>query len=156
MQIDAQIGPVPSKRNRGDMIPAPMIRAMLFIVCTALAIVGASVLGGWDKAAVPPVSEILQERSLILEGGPAQSVKVREPDGTIILDLDHGSFITVIQSGLARARLTRNVEATLPVRLVSYANGRLAIHDDITGWSVELGAFGQDNRAAFAALLPNQ
>jgi len=31
----------------------------------------------------------------------------------------------------------------------TYANGRPAAEDPLTGWDVELGIFGADNRAAF-------
>jgi len=41
------------------------------------------------------------------------------------------------------------------VRLVAYDNGRLTLHDDRTGWSVELHAFGDANKAAFERLLDN-
>jgi putative photosynthetic complex assembly protein len=41
----------------------------------------------------------------------------------------------------------------LPVRIVEYANGRLTVVDDHTGWSAELGAFGSDNKAAFERLM---
>jgi putative photosynthetic complex assembly protein len=43
----------------------------------------------------------------------------------------------------------------LPVRLVSFANGRLSLEDPETGWSVELYGFGSDNEAAFQRLLDN-
>ncbi len=43
-----------------------------------------------------------------------------------------------------------------PVTLARHQNGRLTITDPATGWSVELTAFGSDNEAAFAALLPQQ
>jgi putative photosynthetic complex assembly protein len=39
------------------------------------------------------------------------------------------------------------------VRIVEYTNGRLAAEDPLTGWSVELYAFGADNKAAFERLL---
>ena len=40
-----------------------------------------------------------------------------------------------------------------PVRLIAYANGRLTVLDPETGWSVELGDFGSDNKAAFERLM---
>jgi putative photosynthetic complex assembly protein len=61
----------------------------------------------------------------------------------------------VIQNGLERARLTAGVDKLLPVRIVKFANGRLTVVDDHSGWSAELGAFGNDNRAAFERLMSN-
>ena len=69
------------------------------------------------------------------------------------MDLPHGGFITVIQNGLERAREVAGVDQSRPVRIVEYANGRLTVQDDLTGWSAELGAFGSDNRAAFERLM---
>ena len=74
-------------------------------------------------------------------------------DGTVLMDLPHGGFITVIQNAMERARLTAGVDKLLPLRIVSYANGRLSVVDDHSGWSAELGAFGSDNRAAFERLM---
>jgi putative photosynthetic complex assembly protein len=62
----------------------------------------------------------------------------------------------VIGSGLDRARTVARVSRDAPVTLARHQNGRLTITDPETGWSVELTAFGSDNEAAFAALLPQQ
>jgi putative photosynthetic complex assembly protein len=59
----------------------------------------------------------------------------------------------VIQNGLATERKKHRVDPLLPVRIVEYANGRLAVEDPETGWSIELYAFGAENRAAFERLL---
>jgi putative photosynthetic complex assembly protein len=48
------------------------------------------------------------------------------------------------------------VAGDAPVTLARHANGRLTLDDPATGWTVELTAFGSDNEAAFAALLPQQ
>jgi putative photosynthetic complex assembly protein len=90
---------------------------------------------------------------IILEGGGAKAVKVRDASGALIVDLSHGGFITVVQNGLETARGRSGIDAALPVRLVSYRNGRLSLEDPLTGWNVELHAFGADNEAKFSALL---
>ena len=54
---------------------------------------------------------------------------------------------------MARARLVARIEGNPPIRLVRYDNGRLVAEDPATGWSAELYAFGQDNKAAFERLL---
>ena len=86
-------------------------------------------------------------------GGGAQAVTVLDENRALLMDLPHGGFITVIQNGVQRARLTARVDQSLPVRIVEYANGRLTVVDDHTGWSAELGAFGSDNKAAFERLM---
>lgn len=136
-----------------DMIPKPLLRAMLALVLASLAVVSFSVLTGRDHVGVPQPAAIIAERSIILKGGGAQAVTVLAPDGKVLMDLPHGGFITVIQNAMERARLTAGVDKMLPLRIVRYANGRLTATDDFTGWTAELGAFGSDNRAAFERLM---
>ena len=78
---------------------------------------------------------------------------MRTPDGQVVADLAHGGFVTVVQNALGYERAKHGIPADRPVRLVAYENGRLAIHDPETGWSAELGNFGDANRAAFERLM---
>jgi putative photosynthetic complex assembly protein len=135
------------------MIPTNLLLAMLALVLASVILTGYSALTGRDQVGVPKPAEILAERSIILQGGGAQAVTVLAADGSLLMDLPHGGFITVIQNGLERARLTAGVDKLLPVRIVKYANGRLTVVDDHSGWTAELGAFGNDNRAAFERLM---
>jgi putative photosynthetic complex assembly protein len=111
------------------------------------------VVTGREKVGQPQDAAIVQQRSIILQGGGAQAVTVLNEDGQLLMDLPHGGFITVIQNGLERARTVARADQSAPVRIVEYANGRLSVIDDTTGWSVELGSFGSDNRAAFERLI---
>jgi len=136
-----------------DKIPAPLLRAILVLVLATLALVSYAVYSGRPHEGVPQTAQILQERAIILQGGGAQAVTVLDVEGNVLMDLPHGGFITVIQNAMERARLTAGVDKLLPLRIVKYANGRLAAVDDASGWSAELGAFGSDNRAAFERLM---
>lgn len=136
-----------------DMIPKPLLRAMLGLVLASLAVVSFAVVTGRPHVGVPKDAAIVAERDIILQGGGAQAVTVLDADGTLLMDLPHGGFITVIQNANERARLTAGVDKMLPLRIVEYGNGRLTVLDDYTGWSAELGAFGSDNRAAFERLM---
>ena len=136
-----------------DMIPKPLLLAMLGLVLATLCVVSFSVLTGREPVGVPAPASVVAERTIYLEGGGAQGVTVLDENHDLLLDLPHGGFITVIQNGVQRARLTARVDQSLPVRIVEYANGRLTVVDDHTGWSAELGAFGSDNKAAFERLM---
>ena len=81
------------------MIPKPLLLAMLALVLASLAVVSFSVLTGRDHVGVPKSATIVAERSIILKGGGAQAVTVLATDGTLLMDLPHGGFITVIQNG---------------------------------------------------------
>jgi len=136
-----------------EMIPANLLRGMLALVLASVILTGYSALTGREHVGMPKPATIVAERSIILQGGGAQAVTVLDADGSLLMDLPHGGFITVIQNGLERARLTAGVDKLLPVRIVKYANGRLTVVDDHSGWTAELGAFGNDNRAAFERLM---
>ncbi len=144
---------MPSKPHNPDMIPRPLLLAMLGLVLASLALTCFAVLTGREPAGRPDDAPIVQERSIILQGKSAQAVTVLDENGALLMDLPHGGFITVIQSGVTRARTVARVDQSLPIRIVEFANGRLTAIDDATGWSAELGAFGDDNRAAFERLL---
>ncbi|MDT8857894.1 photosynthetic complex assembly protein PuhC [Paracoccaceae bacterium Fryx2] len=142
-----------SKDPDKEMVPVVLLRAMFALALLSLAIVGFSVATGREPVGQPKAADVVQERLIVLKGGGAQAVTVLAADGTVIADLAHGGFITVVQNGLQRARLTKGVDQSLPVRLVRFANGRLALLDPETGWSAELYAFGGDNKAAFERLM---
>ena len=143
----------PRRTPPKDMIPKPLLLGMLALVMATLLLVVYGVLSGQPHGGVPTAAEIIRERSVILEGGGAQAVRVLATDGSLLMDLPHGGFITVIQNANERARFTKGVDKMLPLRIVEFANGRLTVIDDHTGWSAELGAFGSDNRAAFERLM---
>lgn len=144
---------IPLHNREKEMIPRVLLRGMLALALSALAITSYAVLTDRAPTGQPKPGNVVEQREFILIGGGAKAVKVAAPDGTILLDLPHGGFVTVIQNGLAFERKRQGVAQDLPVRLVKYDNNRLTIHDPATGWSAELHAFGSDNKAAFERLL---
>ena len=146
--------PSPTYKSREkEMVPRTLLWAMLALALSALAITTFAVVTDRPPEAQPQAAEVLRDRWIVLEGHDAKAVTVREPDGAVIADMAHGGFVTVIQNGLATERKKHGVDPLRPVRIVAYANGRLAVEDPDTGWSVELYAFGGENKAAFERLL---
>jgi putative photosynthetic complex assembly protein len=143
----------PQSAAKAEIIPTNLLRGMLALVLASVLLTGYSSFTGRAHVGTPKPAAIVAETSIILQGGGAQAVTVLAADGSLLMDLPHGGFITVIQNGLERARLTAGVDQSLPVRIVKYTNGRLTVLDDYSGWSAELGAFGNDNRAAFERLM---
>lgn len=141
------------RSNNPEVIPKKLLLAMLTLVLATVALVGYAALTGRDHVGVPKPSAVVSERQIILEGHSAQAVTVYNTDKSVLIDLPHGGFVTVIQSGLQTTRRKFGIDPLLPVRLVKYQNGRLTIEDDLTGWSAELYAFGADNQASFERLL---
>jgi putative photosynthetic complex assembly protein len=149
--------PSPTFKNRDkEMVPRTLLWAMFGLAMATLAITSFAVLTGREPVAQPQSAEVVREKWIVLEGLSAQAVIVRNTDGSVLMDLPHGGFITVIQSGIFTERRKHKVDQTLPVRIVEYANGRLVAEDPETGWSAELYAFGGDNKAAFERLLDQQ
>ncbi len=144
----------PGYRSRDpELVPRMLLRGMLALALATLAITTFAVVTGREPASQPQAAEMVREKWIVLEGLSAQAVIVRNTDGTVLMDLPHGGFITVIQSGIFTERRKHKVDQTKPVRIVEYANGRLVAEDPETGWSAELYAFGGDNKAAFERLL---
>lgn len=145
--------PALRREDNNDMVPKALIRGAIALVLISLALVSYARVTDRPLVATPHVAPVVWEETIRLVGGGAQAVTVLHEDGTLKADLDHGGFITVIQNGLQRERGKHGIAPDLPIRIVAYENGRLAAHDDLTGWSVELAAFGQDNRDAFLRLF---
>lgn len=144
----------PALRSQSpEMVPKVLLLGMLALALASLAVVSFAVATGREPVGVPAQAEMLREKWIVLEGLNAQAVIVRDADGKVLMDLPHGGFVTVIQSGLATERRKHGVDPLKPLRIVEYANGRLVAEDPETGWSAELYAFGADNKAAFERLL---
>lgn len=136
-----------------EMIPRALLWAMLALALSALAITAFSVLTDRPRTGKPLAGTVVAERELILEGRSAQAVTVFDAEGTLIADMDHGGFVTVIQNAIARARTVARVTGNPPIKIVQYDNGRLVAEDPASGASIELYAFGADNKAAVERLL---
>jgi putative photosynthetic complex assembly protein len=76
--------------------------------------------------------------------------------GEVALVLEPGSnsgFIRGVMRGLMRERSLHKVSYNGPVTVTQWADGALTLTDPSTGRVIELGSFGDTNRAAFAQLL---
>jgi putative photosynthetic complex assembly protein len=136
-----------------EMIPRALLWAMLALALSALLITAFSVLTDRPRTGTPLAGTVVAERELILEGRSAQAVTVYDAEGTLIADMDHGGFVTVIQNAIQRARTVARIEGNPPIKIVQYDNGRLVAEDPASGASIELYAFGNDNKAAVERLL---
>jgi putative photosynthetic complex assembly protein len=139
-----------------EMIPRALLWAMFGLALSALTITAFAVLTDRPPVGQPAPGKIVAEREIILEGRSAQAVTVYNAQGTLIADMDHGGFITVIQNAIQRARTVARVQGNPPIHIVKYDNGRLVAEDPSSGASIELYAFGNDNKAAVERLLDQQ
>lgn len=139
-----------------EMVPRLLLRAMFGMVLVSLAIVAYARLTDRPLVATPPDNvEIVAERSIILHGTMGGAALVRSPDGSVIADFpgDEGGFVAGIWRVIQRERMLHKVEPDLPVQLILWADSRLSIRDEYTGWRAELIGFGIDNYRIFLGLL---
>ena len=143
-------------REDREKIPRALLRAILCLCLIVLGIVSLARIMGMEPAAMPPKNvPVIAERTLIIFGDKSGNALVLDQFGTQIADLtpDQGGFISGVWRSMARIRNQSGIDPNAPVRLVKFADGRLGLRDDLTGWRVELIGFGRDNTAAFAKLL---
>lgn len=77
-------------------------------------------------------------------------------DGSELERIDPGEdgFVRSVMRGLANERRVRGIGAEVPFRVSLVADGSLWLDDPATRREVVLSAFGADNAAAFARMLP--
>ena len=136
-----------------EMIPRTLLWSMFALALSALAITSFAVLTDRPPVGQPAPGKVVAERAIILEGRSAQAVTIYDAEGQLIADMDHGGFVTVIQNAIQRARTVARIQGNPPIRIVKYDNGRLVAEDPASGASIELYAFGNDNKAAVERLL---
>lgn len=147
-----------------NTVPRPALIAAGVMVGFSLLMTAAVQIGWLERSAVPSAERAeaavtpLEQRSLLFADGADGSVVITEAStgeevGMIEADSEQGGFIRGVLRGLARERRMYDVGSEPPFTLTLWRDGSMSLVDDATGRSVELGAFGPDNRAAFAVLL---
>jgi len=138
-----------------EKIPRVLVRAMLALVLTCLALVGYARMTDRPLIATPPPGAIVTSRDIVLSGDMAGRATVRAPDGALIADLspEKGGFVSGVYRVIVHERNKHGVALDAPVTLLRRDTGRIEIHDPTTGWRADLMGFGADNARAFARLL---
>lgn len=124
----------------------------LTILGAAALRVGGARPAGEAEAGAPVATERHLRFTDLPDGGV---LVVDATDDVVVATLAPGTngFIRGTLRGLARERYRHGAGAEVPVRLLTRTNGSLALHDPLTGISIEIGSFGSDNQLAFRRLL---
>ena len=149
-----------ASHSHANTVPRPALAMALGLVGVSLVMTTAVRLGLADREAVPAVARAeagissVSERSLRFEDMVDGSVRVSDADtgeeiASLIGENDGGGFVRGVLRGMARERAMRDIGQTSAFTLTLWQDGSLSLNDPATGRSVELGAFGPDNRAAF-------
>ncbi|MEM7520942.1 MAG: photosynthetic complex assembly protein PuhC [Pseudomonadota bacterium] len=138
-----------------EMVPRILVLAMFGLMAATLGIVAFARLTDQPLSGVPAQSPVVAERMITLEGTHSDGVRVLDAEGAQIAFSQErrAGFIDVIWVGVERKRKVEHVAGNPPLRLVRQENGRVAIIDPATDWSIQLIGYGKDNVAAFARLL---
>lgn len=148
--------------DHNEEIPRVPLVMMGSLALATLALAGATSAGWIAREAVPSEARAAAgvaataERSLYFFDEDGGGVRIEDAaNGQTIARIEPGTggFIRTTMRGLVHVRRSKGIGAETPFVLTEWDDGALSLSDDATGESVELGAFGPDNRAAFAALL---
>ncbi len=129
----------------------PVVAAALAL--TVLAAAWARVEGARDPS---PATPAVESRSLVFTDRDDGSVLITDArDGRTVLRLAPGedAFTRGTMRGLNRDRKRRGVEDNPPFLISRLADGRLVLTDPEAEKTIDMGAFGPTNLAAFARLL---
>lgn len=147
-----------------NTVPRPALITAAALIGFCLVMTSAVSLGFIEREAVPTVERAsanvaqVAERNLQFLDREDGTVLIADVDsGQTIAVVDEntqsGGFIRGVMRGLARERRMHGIGAEPPFALRLWADGAISLTDSATGRNIELGAFGPDNRAVFAALL---
>lgn len=142
----------------------PLILMAALVVLTLLLTASVS-LGLFARQAVPAEAraaagtEAVAERSLYFHDMADGAVRIEDAasgEQVALVAPGSGGFIRSTLRSLVHARRINGIGAAAPFALTLWDDGSLSLRDAETGRSIELGAFGKDNRATFAALLEGE
>ena len=103
-------------------------------------------------------AKLVTSRALVFTDQPNGSIGVRDVsrNETLAPLTGTGGFVRGSLRALARQRRISGVSPDVPFYLARWSDGRMTLDDSATHNHLELAAFGADNAAAFAPLIPGQ
>lgn len=150
--------------SHDQTVPRPALLAAAGVVGLSLLLTVLVRVGVLSPEAVPAVERAQAQVSaaetyrLVFVDRADGAVAVRNTDtgrtvAIVTSTTPSNGFIRGVLRGLARDRRARGIGAEPPFALTRWSDGSLSLVDTATRRSIELGGFGPDNTAAFAALL---
>jgi putative photosynthetic complex assembly protein len=147
-----------------ERFPKGALIAAGLLVGITLAMTGAVSLGLLSKpsdaitARVEKKMAVRMSRTLAFADHPGGVLLITDVDKKslvrAIMPGEPSGFIRGVLRSFARERRAKNIKMEVAYRLTLWDDYSLSLTDTGTGRTIELGSFGPDNRAAFAALLP--
>ena len=148
--------------DHAEPSPKAPLLVIAGIAALSLALAASASFGLVERDAVPNVSRAAA-------GTQASAIRsltfADASDGAVLIDdgttgerivRGTGGFIRSTVRSLVHIRRSEGISARTPFTLTRWDDGSLTLSDPATGRALELGGFGDDNRAVFAALLPEE
>ena len=148
--------------EHNEEIPKVPLMMMGGLALLSLGLASATSAGWIARDAVPSEARAAAgvaataQRSLYFHDETGGGVRIEDAgsgETIAVIEAGTGGFIRTTMRSLVHVRRTKGIGPEVPFVLTEWDNGTLSLSDSETGKSVELGSFGPDNRAAFAALL---
>jgi putative photosynthetic complex assembly protein len=133
------------------------VTPLMWLVCIGLmGTVSAGVVQHVMQGPPTVSATVVMTRSITFEDVAGGGVLVRDvataqPIAT--LEPGEGGFVRSTLRALVRERRGWNQGSAQPFRLTTWDDGRFTLHDEATGRTVDLKAFGPTNAEAFGRLL---
>jgi putative photosynthetic complex assembly protein len=130
---------------------------VMIVLGLAMAVTAKFTGVGESRTALP--TNIVEQRLVVFSDRADGAVVVSDADNPntspdVLMPGAHG-FVRVAVSGLAYSRHTHGVGKQAPFVLMRASDDRMWLYDPQTNAKVDLNAFGPQNRAVWAALLPS-
>lgn len=150
--------------SHANTVPRPALVMAGLLVAITLALTGLVRTGLLPREAVPAAARAeagataTASRNLAFADRADGAVVVTDVDRHAVLALlrgenDGGGFVRGVMRGMARERKMHGIGPAAPFTLTRWSDGGLTLRDPATGRAIELGSFGETNRAAFARFL---
>lgn len=138
-----------------QMIPRVLLRAMAGLAIIVTAMVAFAVLTDRPHEAQVHTAPVIKSMLINIKDTGDGTIIVTDMNGDILNSSarDKAGFIAVVHSALAYERKTHGITGDDPVTLIRFADGRIGLRDESTGWKIHLTGFGQDNTRAWATIL---
>ena len=147
--------PGPRVSDHRQVIPRSLLLAMAALAALSLVLVSLAKLTGRPPVAQVHTAAVVTDRIITIEPRADGGTRVLSSDGTVLSDTPSNvdGFITVVRNALEFERKRTGVTDNPPVHLLRFADGRVGLRDDASGWKISLVGFGQDNAGVWNALV---
>ena len=148
---------IPVGTKQIEVIPKRFLQSLVLLIALVLISVFTFRLMDYPLAGVAPKGEIVKEIKLDFVERNRFDVVVRDKYGKVLATSTDGAngFLGVVFNAVKRERIKKRIEGDNTLRMVQYANGRIAVIDDWTQMEIQVNSFGVKNLEVFSLLFNN-